>query len=169
MLGVSQGVTEHTLNFKLGSKLVKQRLHQFNEEKRKAIGYELMKLLTTGFIKEIQHMNLIANPVRVPKNNGKWRMFVDYTSLNKACLKDSFLLPRIDQVIDLTTGCELLSFLDAYLGYHQIPLMEADQPATTFITAFSYFCYVKMPFGLKNMGGYGSMVYAVLLQGANRA
>jgi hypothetical protein len=53
-------------------------------------------------------------------------MCVDYTSLNKTCLKDPFPLPRINQVIDLTVGCELLSFLDAYSGYHQIPLVEAD-------------------------------------------
>jgi hypothetical protein len=79
-------------------------------------------------------------------------MCVDYTSLNNACSKDLFPLPRIDQVVDLTVGCELLSFLDAYSGYHQIPLAEADQPATTFITPFGCFCYVKMPFELKNVG-----------------
>jgi hypothetical protein len=77
-------------------------------------------------------------------------MCVDYTSLNKACLKDPVPLPRIDQVIDLTTGCELLSFLDAFFCYHQIPIAEVDQPAATFITPFDYFCYVKMSFMLKN-------------------
>jgi hypothetical protein len=79
-------------------------------------------------------------------------MCADYTSLNKACTKDPFPLHRIDQVVDLTTGCELLSFLDAYSGYHQIPLAEVDQPTTTFITPYICFCYVKMTFGLKNMG-----------------
>jgi hypothetical protein len=79
-------------------------------------------------------------------------MCVDYTSLNKACLKDLFPLPSIDQVVDLTTGCELLSFIDAYSGHHQIPLAEADQPATMFITPFNYFCYIKMLFELKTEG-----------------
>jgi hypothetical protein len=79
-------------------------------------------------------------------------MCVDYTSLQKACPNDRSPLPRIDQVIDLTTGCELLIFLDAYSGYHQIPLAEVDQPATTFITPFGYFCYMKMLLGLKNVG-----------------
>jgi hypothetical protein len=79
-------------------------------------------------------------------------MCVDYMSLNKACLKDPFPLPRIDQVIDLTARCELLSFLDAYSGYHRIPLTEVDQPATTFITPFGCFCYIKMLFGLKMWG-----------------
>jgi hypothetical protein len=79
-------------------------------------------------------------------------MCVDYTSLNKACLKDPFHLPQIHQVVDLTTGYNHMSFLDSYSGYHQIPLAEADQPNTTFITLFGCFSYVKMPFGLKNAG-----------------
>jgi hypothetical protein len=79
-------------------------------------------------------------------------MRVDYTSMNKVCPIDLFPLPRIDKVIDLMTGCELLSFLDAYSVYHQIPLAEVDQPATTFITPFGCFCYIKMPFRLKNVG-----------------
>jgi hypothetical protein len=79
-------------------------------------------------------------------------MHVDYMSLNKACRIDHFPLPQIDQVIDLTAGCKPLSFLDAYSGYHQIPLAEADQPATTFITPFDYFSYVIMLFRLKNTG-----------------
>jgi hypothetical protein len=82
------------------------------------MGKELCRLLAFGFIKEIYHPDWIANPVLVPKKSGKWRMCVDYTSLNKACLKDPFPHPRIDQVIDLIARCELLSFLDAYSGYH---------------------------------------------------
>lgn len=77
---------------------------------------------------------------------------VDYTSLNKACPKDPFALPRIDQVIDSTAGCELLSFLDAYSGYHQIRLNPADQIKITFITPYGAYCYTTMLFGLKNAG-----------------
>jgi hypothetical protein len=66
--------------------------------------------------------------------------------------KGSFPSPRINQVVHLTVGCELLSFLDAYSGYHQIPLTEVDQPATTFITPFGCFCYVKKSFRLNNAG-----------------
>jgi hypothetical protein len=108
--------------------------------------------LATDFIKEVQHLDRIANPILIPKKNGKWWICVDYTTLNKACPKDPFPLPRIDQVIDVTAGCELLSFLEANSSYHQISLDEADQPATTFITPFWCFCYVIMPFGLKNTG-----------------
>ena len=79
-------------------------------------------------------------------------MCVDYTGLNKACPKVPFPLPRIDKIVDSTTGCELLSFLDAYSGYHQITMKESDQLATSFITPFGMYCYVTMPFGLRNAG-----------------
>jgi hypothetical protein len=77
-------------------------------------------------------------------------MCVDYTSLNKAYPKVPFPLPQIDQIVDSTTGCELLCFLDAYPGYHQRKMKESDQLATSFITPFNMFCYVTMPFGLRN-------------------
>src|SRR3954470_16270792 len=80
------------------------------------------------------------------------RMCVDFTSLNKHCPKDHFPLPRIDQIINLTAGCEKLSFLDAYSVYNQIRLKVEDQVKTAFITPFGVFCYNTMPFGLKNVG-----------------
>jgi hypothetical protein len=90
------------------------------------IGEELHKLLVPEFIKEVFHPEWLANPVLVKKKNGRWRMCVDYTSLNKACPKDPFPLPRIDQIVDSTTGYETLSFLDAYYGYHQISMKESN-------------------------------------------
>ena len=77
-------------------------------------------------------------------------MCVDYTGLNKACSADPFALPRIDQIIDATVGCECLSFLDAYSGYHPIKMAVKDEDKTYFITPFEAFCYVSMPFGLKS-------------------
>ena len=79
-------------------------------------------------------------------------MCIDFTALNRACPKDHFALPRIDQVIDSTAGCESLCFLDAYSGYHQIKMAVEDQEKTSFITPYGVFCYVSMPFGLKNAG-----------------
>jgi hypothetical protein len=111
-----------------------------------------MKVLSVGFIREVIHPELLANPVLVKKKNKKWRMCVDYTSLNKACPKDLFPLPRIDQVVDSTAGCETLCFLDVYSGYYQIAMRIADQLATSFITSFGAYCYQMMPFGLKNAG-----------------
>jgi hypothetical protein len=79
-------------------------------------------------------------------------MCIDYTSLNKACPKDEYLLPRIYQIVDSTTTCELLLFLDAYLAYHLICLVIDNEEKTSFITSFRIFCYTKMAFRLKNGG-----------------
>jgi hypothetical protein len=153
MKGIPREVAEHKLNIKPGSKPVKQRLRRFNDDKCKAIGEEILKLLSAGFIREVFQPEWLANPVLVRKKNKKWRMCVDYTSLNKACPKDPFPLPRIDQVVDSTAGCETLCFLDAYSGYHQIAMCIADQLTTSFITPFDTYCYQTMPFGLKNADG----------------
>jgi dsDNA-binding SOS-regulon protein len=77
-------------------------------------------------------------------------MCIDYTSLNKACPKDPFPLPRIDQIMDSTSGYDLLCFLDAYSGFYQIPMSREDEKNTAFITVDGLFCYVSMPHGLKN-------------------
>jgi hypothetical protein len=92
----------------------KQRLRRFAHDRREAIKREIAKLLTAGFIKEVIHLEWVANPVLVRKKNNEWRMCVDYTDLNKHCPKDHFGLPRIDQVVDSTAGCVLLCFLDCY-------------------------------------------------------
>jgi hypothetical protein len=109
-------------------------------------------LLGAGFIKEVYHLDWLANPIPVPKMNKEWRMCVNYTNLNKACKRDPFGLPWIDQVTDSMAGCSLLSFLDCYSGYHQIPLKEEDKIKTSFITLFGAFYYMTMPFRLKSAG-----------------
>ena len=86
------------------------------------------------------------------KANRKWRMCVDFTDLNRACLKDSFSLPMIDQLVDSTTGHKLLTFMDAFSGYNQIRMAEEDQEKTSFITSQGLYSYKVMHFGLKNAG-----------------
>ena len=118
MPSVPRELAEHTLNTDPKFKPVKQFLRHFNEERRKAIGEEVARLLAAGFIIAVFHAEWLANPVLVLNKNGTWRMCVDYTDLNKACLEDPFALPRIDQIFDAMAGCERLSILDAYSGYH---------------------------------------------------
>ena len=86
----------------------------------------------------------------VKKKNGKWRVCVDFTNLNKACPKDPFPMPRIDQLVDATAGHPRMSFLDAFQGYHQIPLALEDQEKTAFVTPTRNYYHKVMPFGLKN-------------------
>ena len=109
MPGIQREVAEHALKIRPGSKPMKQRLRRFDAEKRRVIGEEIAKLLVARFIKEVYHPEWLANPVLVQKKSGKWRMCVDYMGLNKACPKDSFPLPHIDQVVDSTSECETLS------------------------------------------------------------
>jgi hypothetical protein len=128
MTGVPRELTEHALQIIPGSKPLREAMRHFRDEKCRAIAKEISKLLKAGFIKEVIHTKWVANPMLVPKKNTKvLRMCVDYTGLNKACPKDPFPLPRIDQVIDSTAGSELLCFLDAYSVYHQIKMKESDQ------------------------------------------
>ena len=88
----------------------------------------------------------------VKKKNGKWRVCVDFTNLNKACPKDPFPMPWIDQLVDATMSHPRMSFLDTFQGYHQIPLTVEDQERTAFITLIRNYYYKVIPFGLKNVG-----------------
>ena len=124
----------------------------FAFERDNAIKEEIQKLTVAKFIREVYYPDWLANVVMVKKANGKWRMCVDFTDLNKACPKDSYPLPCIDQLVDSTASHRLLSFIDAFSGYNQIKMDEADQERTSFITRHGLFCYKVMPLRLKNAG-----------------
>ena len=79
-------------------------------------------------------------------------MCVDFTDLNKACPKDPFPMPRLDQLVEATVGHPRMSFLDAFQGYHQIPIALDDQEKTTFVTPTGNYHYKVITFGLKNAG-----------------
>ena len=98
----------------------------FAQERDKAIAEEVRKLLEVGFIREVYYLDWLANIVMVKKANGKWRMCVDFTDLNRVCPKDNYPLPRIDTLVDSMARHELLSFMDAVSGYNQIKMTEDD-------------------------------------------
>ncbi|KAK1662810.1 hypothetical protein QYE76_050969 [Lolium multiflorum] len=151
MPGIPRELAEHALNVDPTAKPVQQSMRRFSEPKRRAIGEEINRLRKAGFIRELKESEWVANPVMVPKKDTTaLRMCIDYTGLNKHCPKDHFPLPRIDQIVDSTAGCDRLSFLDAYSGYNQIKLKKEYQELTTFITPHGVFCYNVMTFGLKN-------------------
>jgi hypothetical protein len=125
MPGVPRELAEHKLKVYPQARPIQQKLHRFTPDKREAIRAELARLVSAGFIREVLHPEWLANPVLVlKKNKVDWHMCVDYTDLNKHCPKDPFGLPRIDQVVDSTVRCSMLSFLDCYSGYHHISLAE---------------------------------------------
>jgi hypothetical protein len=143
-------VIEHHLKINPDARSVSQKPRRQSVERHDFI-QKVRKLLDAGFIEEVHHPVWLANPVIVPKANGKLRMCIDYTSLNKACPKDPYPLSRIDQIVDSTSGCDLLSFLDAYSGFHQIQMSREDRKHTAFVIVDDgLYCYVVMPYGLKN-------------------
>nr|AAD20101.1 putative retroelement pol polyprotein [Arabidopsis thaliana] len=152
MVGIDPEVACHELNVDPTFKLVKQKRRKLGPERSKAVNDEVDKLLDAGSIVEVKYPEWLANPVVVKKKNDKWRVCIDFTDLNKACPKDSFPLPHIDRMVEATTGNELLSFMDAFSGYNQIPMHKDDQEKTSFIIDRGTYCYKVMPFGLKNVG-----------------
>ncbi|KAI5345931.1 hypothetical protein L3X38_013808 [Prunus dulcis] len=152
MPGITPDVISHKLAISPAYKPVRQKRRSYDAERYEAMRTEVEKLQTIGFIREATYPVWLANSVMVRKSTGGWRMCQDYTDLNKACPKDSFPLPRIDQLVDATAGHELLSFMDAYSGYNQIFMHPPDSEHTAFITDKGLYCYNVMPFGLKNAG-----------------
>ena len=105
-----------------------------------------------GFIREVYYPDWLVNVIIVKKANEKWRMCIDFTDLNKTCPKNSYLLPRVNVLVDSIAQHQLLSFMDAFFGYNQIRMDELDQEKTSFVTSQGLFCYKVMSFGLKNAG-----------------
>ena len=132
MPGIDPSIMVHRLNVSPSFPLIYQKKQVFAQERDKAIVEEVHKLQDLEFIREVYYPDWLANVVMVKKDNGKWRMCVNFT--------------------DLTAKHQLLSFLDAFSSYNQIKLDEADQEKTSFVTRQGLFCYKVMLFGLKNAG-----------------
>ena len=126
MGGIDPTVITHRLNTSPSFKPVKQKRRSFAPERQKAINKEVGKLLQAGAIREVEYPEWLANVELVKKANGKWRLCIDFTDINKACPKVSFPLPRIDLIVDAIAGYELLSFMDAFSGYNQISMDTDD-------------------------------------------
>ena len=150
MTGIDLSVITHYLNVYPSLNPVRQKKRVFAPERDNAIKEEVQKLTMAKFIRKVYCSDWLANVVMAKKANGKWRMCVDFTNLNKAYPKESYPLPRIDQLVDSTAGYKLLSFMDVFSGYNQIRMDEVDQEKTSFITNPGLFCYKVMPFRLKN-------------------
>ena len=114
MPGISLEIMCHKLNVDPKHKPVIQKARRTRIPQTEALIEEVQKLLEARAIREVQYLDWLANTVVVKKKSGKWRVHVDFTDLNKACPKDSFSLPKIDQMINATAGHDKMSFLHAY-------------------------------------------------------
>ena len=140
----------HHLNVNPSITSKKQLPRRLSKEHVEAVKSEVTKLKQAGAIKEVFYPQWLGNTVVVKKKTRKWRVCVDFTDLNRACPKDPFPMPQIDQLVDATVGYPRMSFLDAFQGYHQIPLALDDQEKTVFVALVGNYHYKVMPFGLKN-------------------
>jgi ribonuclease HI len=162
LVRVSCTIIEHSLGIDPSVRPKKQRLHKMSDEKTEAAKAEVHRLLEANFIEPVTYPTWLANIVMVQKKSGKWQMCIDFTSLNKACPKDNFPLPWIDKIVDSAVGCEVMSLLDCFSGYHQIYMKEEDKASTSYITPFGMYCFVRMPEGLKNAGSTSRLTKTVL-------
>jgi len=150
MPGVNPRVAFHKQSIYKDARPVTQKKRKIGEERMIAAEIEVEKLLKSNFIRKVHYTTWLTNVVLVKKSNKKWKMCLDYTDSNKACPKDAYPLPSIDHLVDRAFGHHILSFLDAYSGYNQIPMYHINSEKIAFITNFVNNCYNIMPFGLKN-------------------
>jgi hypothetical protein len=152
MLGIDPKIVEHEITTYPDAKPVRKKLLPVNPKKEVAIKIEVEKLLKASFIYPIHLTQWVSNPVPVNKKQGTICVCTNFCDLNKACPKDNFPTPFIDQIIDERVGCEAFSFMHSFSGYNRIQIKPEDQHKTTFICPWGTFTYRKIPFGLKNAG-----------------
>ena len=132
--GIDPSFICHHLNVNPSITPKRQPPRRLSKGHAEAVRNEVTKLKQAGAIKEVFYPQWLANTVVVKKKTGKWCVCVDFTDLNKACPKDPFPMPQINQLVDTTVGHPRMNFLDAFQGYHQIPLALDNQEKTTLVT-----------------------------------
>ena len=162
MVRISPTVASHKKNVLPIAKPVMQRVRRFHLDRHQNIQAEVDNLLATGFITEVNYPEWLVNVVVIPKKGSKWHVCVDYMDLNEACPKYSFPLPRIEKIVDAIVRNGILSFLDTFSEYNQIPMHPPEAEKTTSIKPHGLYCYNVIPFGLKNEGAtYQRMVTGI--------
>lgn len=134
MSGVPREVIEHLLAMCPNARPAKQKARNQAPEKQPLIVKELEKLKAPNVVREVVHPTWLSNDVVVPKPAGGGGLYINYIDVNKACPKDLYPMPRIDQIMDSTAGCDLLCFLDTLSGYHQIKMTKEDEEKRAFLT-----------------------------------
>ena len=136
MLHIDPKIMGHRFNIDLDQKLVLQKKNAMDKNHYQALKVKVENFLNINIIWESFYPEWLSNLDLVLKQNEKQRTCIDFTNLNKACLKDSFPLPQIDQLIEFTVGHKFLSFIDTYSEYNHIPMYEFEKDHTSFITNY---------------------------------
>ncbi|XP_019189259.1 PREDICTED: uncharacterized protein LOC109183658 [Ipomoea nil] len=151
MTGIDRAIVCHHLAVNLDAKPVKQKTRHLSTDRREFIREEVKKMASISHIRPAICPDWVANIVLVPMPPS-WQMCIDFTDLNKACPLDPYPLLSIHQMVDVTIGAELMSFMDAFKSYHQVMMAQEDESKTSFIKPDSLYCDRVMPFGLRNAG-----------------
>jgi hypothetical protein len=152
MPGIDPEIVIHEIKTYPDTKPVRQRLHPVHPRKAAAIKLEVEKLLKDDFIYVVALTDWVSNLFPIDKKQGTIRVCVDYRDINKACPKDNFPTPFVDQIVNDCAESEIFSLMDGFSGYNQINIVPEDQHKTIFICPWGTFSYWKLPFGLKNVG-----------------
>ncbi|GJU40946.1 reverse transcriptase domain-containing protein [Tanacetum coccineum] len=152
MIGGETFNTEHRINVFDHAEPIKQKKRSLALERNEVIHSQVKELIEAGILREVKYQTWVSNPMVVKKDNEKWKLRVDFTNINKACIREPHPLPAAEQKAEGLHKYRLKCFLDAYKGYHQIPIAEKDEEKTAFFTREGVFCYKRLPFGLKNAG-----------------
>jgi hypothetical protein len=145
----SAHVTPHTIPLVPGTTPLKQRAYRHPEVDKAEIKAQITDMLNKGVIRPSS--SPWSSPiVLVTKKDGSKRFCVDYRKLNHVTIKDSYPLPRVDDVLDRLHGARYFSLIDAKSGYWQFPILESDKQKTAFSSFLGLFEFEVMPFGLAN-------------------
>jgi hypothetical protein len=150
--GIDPAIVVHEIKTYPDAKPVQQRLRPVHPHKAVAIKLEVEKLLKAGFIYPMALTDWVSNPVPIDKKGGNIRVCIDYRDITKACPKDNFPAPFVDQIVDDCARSEIFSLMDGFSGYNQINIAPEDQHKTAFICPWGTFAYRKLPFGFKTAG-----------------
>jgi hypothetical protein len=145
-------VIKHKIPLKPGVKPFRQKLRKINPILFPMVEKEVKKILDAKIIVPLRYSHWVANLVPVRKKSGEIKLCVDFRNLNKSSLKDNYLLPKMDHVLEKVVGENRMSMIDGFSGYNQIVVNEHDKGKSTFTTPWGTFMYDKMPFGLMNAG-----------------
>ena len=154
MPGLDRGLVEHHLPIRLEFHHFQQPLRRMSKEVKLKVKKEIKKLLKAKFIKPTRYVQWLSNIVHVIKKNGKLRVCVDFRDLKVATLKDMYVMPITDMLVDFAATNELLSFMDGFYVYNKILIVIENITKTAFRChgSIGIFEWLVMPFGLKNAG-----------------
>jgi ribonuclease HI len=145
-------IIQHRIPIKENQKPFRQKLRRINPKLLPLIEKEIKKMYDAKIIVPLRFSKWVSNLVPTCKKTGEIRLCIDFRNLNKASLKDNYPLPKMDHLLQRVVGSSLISLLDGFSGYNQVLVHPDDQEKTAFTTPWGTFMYVKMPFGLMNMG-----------------